>query len=78
MWWKTQIPWADERNERVQLNYIKAYVDFFDIGNKAARTIKTNSSRADHDDLYYHYGDAENEDDYTDDIHKVNAVICIN
>ena len=36
------------------------------------------SSKAGHgDDDYYFYDDAEDEDDFTDDVHKVNAVICM-
>ena len=49
---------------------------------KAARTsfIKDDNkscSRAYHDYCYYYCYDAEDKDDYTDDAHTANAVICV-
>ena len=62
-------------------NYIKADVDSFEIGDKRQPELLLSndnikySLKIDHD-CYYFY-DAEDDDDYTDDAHKVSAVICI-
>ena len=69
----------------VQLNNRNAGRDFFEIGRKRQLELflsnddTESSSKADHDDDYYYYCDeAEDEDDYMEDVLKVNTVICIN
>ena len=77
---KTQVRGADEKI--VQLNYIKADVDSFEIGDKKQLELflsnddNTSSLRTDHQYHHDDYDDAE-DDDYTDDAHEVYAVICI-
>ena len=67
-----------------ELKRHKDIYGFFEIGGKRqldpflSNDDNKSSSKADNDDYYYYYcSDVEDEDDYTEDVHKVNAVISI-